>query len=110
MANTERILKHNSEAEVFCTTETKTDYYKGKRNGYMLTALLQQCPPVEKEKLWGQPVPSIIGHFVEALTLILKPWGLYENLHGPITGNLIVTEKGGGASNNQHTHLGRLIS
>lgn len=50
---------------------------------------------------------SIVGHFLGALTEV-SPQGLQGNLQDSTTGNLIVIEKWGGASNNQHADLSRL--
>ena len=70
-------------------------------------------PPIGKENPAGTgstlPSPSKMGRFVGAPTLILHHGDCRES-SGANTQNLTVTEKRGGACNNQHVDLGRLSS
>lgn len=52
--------------------------------------------------------PEYCGSLPGNAYLGFTPQGLQGNLQDSTTGNLIVTEKGGGASNNQHADLSRL--
>lgn len=121
---TERILEHRGEAEAPTAPQRPIQIsLEGKRSGYMLTTLplplVSTAPckelapeplvlPVGKENLEGTTSPpqnggSLCGSPFSDLT----SWGWQGNLWGSTTGNLTMTEKQGGAFNNQHTDLGR---
>ena len=121
---TERMLEHRGEAEAPPAAQRPIQTSsQGKRSGYMLTtlplALVSRAPckelapeslvpPGGKKNLEGTTnPPQNCGSFCGSPFSGLKSWGWQGNLWGSTTGDLTMTEKQGGAFNNQHTDLGR---